>query len=62
LVLLVVLVVVLLLGSVAYRGRAGAGSAASPQTTIVETGHRPDTRRTETTTVTRETDVVESGE
>jgi hypothetical protein len=62
LLLLVVLVVILLLGSVAYRGRAGAGVATSPQTTIVETGHRADTRRTESRTVTRETEIVEREE
>jgi flagellar basal body-associated protein FliL len=60
LLVLVLLVAVALVGGFSYRGRAGAGAAASPQTTIIERGRNPDvSRRTESTTVTRETEVVD---
>lgn len=61
LLVLALLVVVALVGGMNYRGRAGAGAdAASPQTTIIERGHGADvSRRTESTTVTRETEVVD---
>jgi hypothetical protein len=59
LLLLVVLVIFALVGGMAYRGRIGAGGAASPQTTIVETGHNPEKSRTRTTEVTRETETIE---
>jgi flagellar basal body-associated protein FliL len=60
-ILLLILVVVLLaavIGGIGYRGRAGG--TASPQTTIVETGRRGEPReRTQTTTVRRETEIIE---
>jgi flagellar basal body-associated protein FliL len=64
LLILVVVLLVALAGGMAYRGRgvgpgSGAGAAATPQTTIVETGRPTETRRTESTTVTRETETIE---
>jgi flagellar basal body-associated protein FliL len=60
LLVLVLLVAVTMVGGFSYRSRAGAGAAASPQTTIIERGHSADvSRRTESTTVTRETEVVD---
>jgi flagellar basal body-associated protein FliL len=59
LLILLVLVLVALLGGFAYRGRGAAGPA-SPQTTIIERGGRADvSRHTESTTVTRETEIVD---
>jgi flagellar basal body-associated protein FliL len=58
LLVLVLLVVVALVGAFNYRGRAAG--AASPQTTIIERGHSADvSRRTDSTTVTRETEVID---
>ena len=61
LLVLVLLVVAALVGGMSYRGRAGgAAGAASPQTTIIERGRGADvSRRTESTTVTRETEIVD---
>ena len=59
LLLVLVLLVVALVGGFIYRGRAGAG-VASPQTTIIERGRGADvSSRTESTTVTRETEIVD---
>jgi hypothetical protein len=61
LLLLVVLLLGVLVGGFSYRGRVrGGAGAASPQTTIIERGRGADvSRRTESTTVTRETEIVD---
>jgi flagellar basal body-associated protein FliL len=61
LILLVVVLFVALAGGVAYRGRAGGGAGvASPQTTIIERDRPAETTRSQTTTVTRETETTDT--
>jgi hypothetical protein len=60
LLVLVALALVALVAGFAYRGGPAGASTTSPQTTIIDRGRDADvTRRTQTTTVTRETEIVD---